>query len=611
MTTDISLDIASLSARLAARELRPADVAETVLRRAQCWSDHGIWIRPPDAEGLLIEARALERRFAAAPRLPPLYGIPFAVKDNIDVAGLPTTAGCPGFAYQPAGDAAVVARLRAAGALPVGKTNMDQFATGLVGVRSPHGPTRNAFDRRYIAGGSSSGSAVAVAAGLVSFALGTDTAGSGRVPAAFNHIVGLKPTRGHVSNRGTVPACRSLDCVSVFALCCADAAAVLDVAGGFDGDDPFARRAPATAPALADGFRFAVPDSAELWFDGDSEAQRLFQASAEALATAGGTPVTVSIEPLLEAARLLYEGPWIAERHAALGSFLEQHPEAVDPVVAGVIGAAAGYTAADAYRAFYRLRELRRQAAAIWRRADVLLVPTTPTIYTIDAVLAEPVALNTRLGHYTNFLNLMDLCGLSVPAGFRADGLPLGVTLCAPAWCEALLCALGQRLHAARTHLAGATGLGLPPALEAPRPAPDTVDLAVVGAHLEGQPLHHQLADRGARLLARTRTAADYRLYALAGSEPAKPGLVRVCGGGAAIEVEVYRLSTTAFGEFTAGVPAPLAIGSLELEDGSRVKGFVCEPWALDQAREITAYGGWRAYLAASPVATPIHSTEV
>lgn len=611
MTTDISLDIASLSARLAARELRPSDVAETILLRAQRWANHGIWIQPPDAERLLGEARALEHRFAGAGQLPPLYGIPFAVKDNIDLGGLPTTAGCPGFAYPPAGDAAVVARLRAAGALPVGKTNMDQFATGLVGLRSPHGPTRNPFDPRYIAGGSSSGSAVAVAAGLASFALGTDTAGSGRVPAAFNNIVGLKPTRGRVSNRGTVPACRSLDCVSVFALCCADAAAVLDVAGGFDPHDPFARRAPGAAPPVAQGFRFAVPGSAELWFDGDDEADWLFRASTATLAAVGGTPVTVSIEPLLEAARLLYEGPWVAERHAALGDFLEHHPEAADPVVAEVIGAAAGYTAADAYRAFYRLRELRRQAEAIWQQADLLVVPTTPSIYTIEAVQAEPVTLNARLGHYTNFLNLMDLCGLAVPAGFRTDGLPLGVTLCAPAWSEVLLCSVGQRLHAARTRLAGATNLPLPEALPAPRAAPDTVDLAVVGAHLEGQPLHHQLADRGARLLARTRTAPGYRLYALAGTQPAKPGLVRDRDSGDAIEVEVYRLSTTAFGEFTALVPAPLAIGSLELADGARVKGFVCEPWALDQARDITAYGGWRAYLAASAVATPTHTTEV
>lgn len=612
MTTDINLDISSLRARLAVRELRPTEVAEAILQRAQRWSSHGIWILPPQPERLMDEARALEHRFAGATELPPLYGIPFALKDNIDLAGASTTAGCPTFAYRPAEDSAAVARLRAAGALPVGKTNMDQFATGLVGVRSPHGPTRNAFDLSYISGGSSSGSAVAVAAGLASFALGTDTAGSGRVPAAFNNIVGLKPTRGRISNRGTVPACRSLDCVSVFALSSADAATVLDVAAGFDPRDPFSRRpAPMNACTGSDGFRFAVPRSEDLWFDGDADAARLFQDSAEALAGAGGTPVTVSIAPLLEAAQLLYQGPWVAERFAALGGFLESNPEAVDPVVAEVIGAAAGYSAVDAFRGLYRLRELRRQAEAVWEQADLLLVPTTPTIYTIKAVQAEPVTLNSRLGHYTNFLNLMDLCGVSVPAGFRPDGLPLGVTLCAPAWSEALLCAVGQRLHAARTDLAGATGQTLAPAPAAPSGPPAMVDLAVVGAHLEGQPLHHQLADRDARLLERTRTAPGYRLYALADTEPAKPGLVRDGDSGSGIEVEVYRLSTTAFGEFTALVPAPLAIGSVELADGSRVKGFVCEPWALRGAREITAFGGWRAYLAACADTTPTHCTEV
>ncbi len=600
-----SLDLASLASAYSSG-LSPLEVVREVYRRIAARGADHVWITlRPEAE-VLAEASALADRRAAGDSLP-LFGVPFAVKDNLDAAGLPTTAACPAFAYSPASDAEVVRRLRAAGALVVGKTNLDQFATGLVGVRSPHGAPSSVFNSEYISGGSSSGSAVAVAAGLVSFALGTDTAGSGRVPAAFNNLVGWKPTKGLLSTRGLVPACRSLDCVSVFSLTCADSAAVAAVAAGFDAADPFSRAASASARSVfPPAFRFGVPRPGQLEFFGDAGAARLFAEAAERLRSLGGEQVEIDFAPFAQTAALLYSGPWVAERLAAITPFADDHPAALHPVTAAIIGGARKQTAVDAFRGLYRLEELRRVAASAWERMDVLLLPTTPTIYTHAQVAAEPVLLNTRLGTYTNFVNLLDLCGVAVPAGFRGDGLPLGVTLLAPAFADGAVLELAARFHA---RLGGRLG-GTPAELASlPRSAasfaatapalPGVVRLAVVGAHLSGQPLNHQLTSRGAVLETATRTAADYRLYALSGTTPPKPGLVLSPGfSGPGLEVEVWRLSAAAFGEFTAEVPPPLAIGNLTLADGSRVKGFVCEPAALSGAVEITAHGGWRAYLA-------------
>jgi allophanate hydrolase len=596
-----SLDLASLASAYAAG-LSPVEVVREVYRRIAARGADPVWITlRPEAE-VLAEAAALAGRRAAGASLP-LFGVPFAVKDNLDVAGLPTTAACPAFSYLPASDAEVVRRLRAAGALVIGKTNLDQFATGLVGVRSPYGAPSSVFNPDYISGGSSSGSAVAVAAGLVSFALGTDTAGSGRVPAAFNNLVGWKPTKGLLSTRGLVPACRSLDCVSVFALTCADAEKISGLVAGFDPADPFSRKCdrPARGFAAA-GFRFGVlrPDQRE--FFGDHEAAALYAASVDRLSSLGGVAVEIDFSPFRATADLLYSGPWVAERLAAISPFAQENPDALHPVTAAIIRGADRFSAVDTFRAFYRLEELRRATAPTWETIDVLLLPTTPTIYTHADIAAEPVLNNTRLGTYTNFVNLLDLCGVAVPAGFRSDGLPLGVTLLAPAFGDASVLALGGRLHAALGGKLGGTDsplapCALPSVTESPAPA--CVDLAVVGAHLQGQPLNHQLVSRGATLVRGTRTAADYRLYALANTRPAKPGLAREPGfAGAGIEVEVWRLSLEAFGAFTAEVPAPLAIGNLVLADGSSVKGFVCEPAALVGATEITSFGGWRAYLA-------------
>jgi allophanate hydrolase len=591
-----SLDLASLASAYA-RGVTPVQLVRELYSRIRARGDDHVWITLRPEANVLAEAAALAARRSGGESLP-LYGVPFAAKDNLDVGGLPTTAACPAFAYTPAADAEAVRRLRAAGALLIGKTNLDQFATGLVGVRSPYGAPSSVFDKNYISGGSSSGSAVATAAGLVSFALGTDTAGSGRVPAAFNNVVGWKPTKGLVSTAGLVPACRSLDCVSVFALTCADAAEIAAVVSAYDPADPYSRPA-SPVPAFPTAFRFGVPRPDQLEFFGDREAASLHAAAVARLASLGGIAVEIDFAPFRATAELLYSGPWVAERLAAITPFAQHHPEALHPVTAGIISAGARFNAVDTFRAFYKLEELRRDAAPTWDKIDVLLLPTTPTIYTHAELAAEPVLNNTRLGTYTNFVNLLDLAAVAVPAGFRSDGLPLGSTLLAPAFADSALLSLGARLHAALGGRLGGTSTPLDLNRFPSMPAPSGISLAVVGAHLSGQPLNHQLTARGATLLRTTRTAADYRLHALARTTPAKPGLARVPGfSGPGIEVEVWSLSPEAFGLFTAEVPAPLAIGNLTLADGSVVKGFVCEPASLADAADITAHGGWRAYLA-------------
>ena len=551
---------------------------------------------PPDA--LKRRAGQLEQLLREDPRAfdrLPLYGVPFAVKDNIDVAGLPTTAACPAFSYVPARSATVVEKLEAAGAIVVGKTNLDQFATGLVGTRSPFGAVPNAFRPEYISGGSSSGSAVTVARGQVSFSLGTDTAGSGRVPAGFNNIVGLKPSRGLISARGVVPACQSLDCVSVFALTVPDAVAVLGAARGPDADDPWSRALNLSALPLPERFTFALPEPLE--FHGDDHARHAFNAAVDKLEGLGGRPIGVDFSVFLEAAALLYEGPWVAERLAAIRPFFESHSDQVHPVVRKIIEGASRYSAADLFSGLTKLEELKKRAAGLWDRADVLVVPTAPTIYTIKEVLAEPFLNNRRLGHYTNFVNLMDLAACAVPGSMRPDGLPCGITLIAPAGADLMLAELAQRFH----HLTGLKLGALDQVL--PRPAPiiagdDSVRVAVVGAHLSGLPLNHQLTERGARLEKPARTTARYRLFALPGTTPPKPGLVRDADNGSVIEVEIWRLPVGEYGSFVAGIPSPLGIGRVELDDGDWVQGFLCESWALNGAEEISHFGGWRAYLA-------------
>jgi allophanate hydrolase len=592
-----SLDIHSLLDRYRTGSLAPADAIASVYDRIERYADPAVWIYLAPLAETLERAKALEN---LDPQQLPLYGIPFAIKDNLDWAGVPTTAGCPAFARTPARSSSVVERLCAAGAIAIGKTNMDQFATGLVGTRTPYGVCRNPFDRRYIPGGSSSGSAAAVSAGLVSFALGTDTAGSGRVPAAFTNIVGLKPSCGSLSTRGLLPAVRSLDCVSVFALTCADAASVLEVASGFDAEDAFSRRHETKVLPDLSRLRVGVPEDGELEFFGNAEAEQRYREALARLQSLGCTIATIDFKPFADAAELLYGGPWVAERLAAIGDFLDAHPEDIDPIVYEIISGGKRYDAVAAYRASYRLAELRQMAEIQWQSMDVLAVPTTGTIYTVAEVAAEPIALNTNLGRYTNFANLLDLCAIAVPSGFQSSGLPAGLTLMAPEGHDLSLCRLGGAFHDRLGGTLGATGLPLPtlpePAIAAKPDSEERVKIAVVGAHLSGEPLNYQLIEGGGILVRACRTSPIYKLYALTGTALGKPGLVRQIEGGSAIEVEVWELSIAAFGGFVAKIPPPLGIGTLVLEDGSTVQGFLCEPYAVADAIDISHLGGWRAY---------------
>ncbi len=589
----LTLDIPSLKAAYANGTHTPDSVIADVFQRIRAQGERPVWIT-------LVDEGAARERALKAPR-GPLFGIPFAVKDNIDVAGLPTTCACPAFAYTPQRSAAVVERLEEAGATVIGKTNMDQFATGLVGTRSPYGIPSSVFSKEHISGGSSSGSAVAVASGLVSFALGTDTAGSGRVPAGFNNIVGLKPTKGLISTRGVVPACQTQDVVSIFAGTVGDAHDVLTIASAFDAEDPYARPAPnSLAPhAFPAQFRFGVPASG-LNFFGDSAAQALFEEAAKRLTAIGGTRVDINFTPYQEAARLLYEGPWVAERLAAVQAFARDKASEMDDTVRAIICGADKLDAVSAFQAFYRLAALTRAAENEWSKMDVMLLPTTGTAYRIDQVLADPIQLNSNLGLTTNFVNLMDLSALAVPAGFRDDGLPFGVTLIARAFEDGKLAAAGDALH--RTLLdatIGATKAPLPESNRVePVPAAGMYQLAVVGAHLTGQPLNTQLTERKARLIKTTCTGPGYSLYALPNTTPAKPGLVYDGLGAGGIELEIWEVDAAGFGSFVGLIPPPLGIGTITLVDGSSVKGFICEAHALNGAEDITATGGWRNWLA-------------
>lgn len=527
----------------------------------------------------------------------PLAGLRFAAKDNIDVLGLPTTAACPAFAYQPTAHASVVHRLLQAGASLLGKTNLDQFACGLNGTRSPYGAVPNAFNPAYVSGGSSSGSAYAVATGQVDFALGTDTAGSGRVPAGLNNIVGIKPSKGLVSARGVVPAAQSVDCVSIFARCVDTAAQVLQAAMGYDPLDPFSRPLALASSPFPAQFRFGVPDT--LTFFGDTAAEAAFQRAIYQLRELGGTPVTIAYAPLAAAAALLYDSALVAERYAAVRGFFDAHEAEVIEPVRSILASGRAYSAADLVDAQVRLRAYGQQAATMWGGIDVLLVPTAPTHYTIAQMQADPVVLNRNLGAYTNFVNLLDYAAISVPSSLRPDGLPFGITLIGPCGSDWQLAALGQRYHHASGMLQGALDLPLPAPQALPGLHPQAVvKVAVVGAHLSGMPLNSQLTERQARLVASTHTAPDYQLFALSGTVPPKPGLLRVAPGqGTGIAVEVWEIPVAHYGSFVALIPAPLGIGTVALADGSSVQGFICEPQALAGARDISHWGGWRAYV--------------
>jgi len=577
-----------LAAHEAGKPLK-ATIEETYAR-IEAHDDAALFIAiRPKAEALAIAGRVQ----ASGAEGKPLYGVPFVVKDNIDVAGFPTTAACPAFAYRADKSAFVVERLERAGAIVIGKSNLDQFATGLVGVRSPYGVPRNALKPDLIPGGSSSGSAAAVGAGLVSFSLGTDTAGSGRAPAALNGIVGLKPSLGALSASGVVPACRTLDTVSIFAGDVADAFAVYEAACAFDEKDAYSRSFPPPAlSALPAGIRLGVPRPDQRLFFDDEDAAGAFSGDLELVRSLGARIVEFDFEPFAEVARLLYEGPWVAERYAAVKPLIESNPQALHPVTRAIIEGARKLDAVAAFEAFYRLADRKRETAHVWSEFDAMLVPTIPRPYTVAQVEADPFRLNSRLGTYTNFVNLLDLCAIAVPSSLRGDGLPSSVTLIAPAGADGLIAGVAAAIEAR-----------LSPSVSAPRRAAsrapgDRIEIAVVGAHLSGLPLNRELVELGAAFAREVETTQDYRLFALPGSSPPKPGLLRVAdGGGASIKAEVWTLDPAAFGAFVSRIPSPLGIGTIRLEDGGAVKGFLVEAEAVKGAEDISRFGGWRAYL--------------
>ncbi len=579
MNPDMPLTLSALLEAFAGGAT-PTDIVREVYRRIDVVADPAIFIHLRPIEDVLAEAEALPPRSDATP----LWAVPFVVKDNIDVGGIPTTAGCPTYAYTPEVDAFVVARLRAAGALVIGKTNLDQFATGLVGVRSPYGVPRNAIDPEIVPGGSSSGSGVSVGHGFVTFSLGTDTAGSGRVPAALNNVVGLKPSLGALSAGGVVPACRTLDTVSIFAGSVVDAFAAFSVACGEDISDAYSKSVQLGAMrALPPAQVIGVPDAATRIFFGDQEQAASFDRSLERLESLGATIVEIDFTPFYAVAEMLYEGAWVAERHTVVADLLRDNPQALHPTTAKIIGAAERLSAADAFRGMYRLKELERAAREIMERVDMLCVPTIPTFYSLADLEADPITPNSNLGTYTNFVNLLDMCGIAVPAAPRRDGRPFSITL---------LAASGQDAEIAS---AAAAFAGEAVAGPSPLPQEDEVALAVCGAHMSGMALNHELTSRGGQLLQAARTAPRYRLYALAGGPPQRPGLLRM-EKGAKIELEVWALPKTAFGGFLAGIPAPLTIGTVELESGAKVHGFLVEAAGLQGAEDISHLGSWRRY---------------
>jgi allophanate hydrolase len=588
----------TVAAIVAAHRAGITSPAETVARcfaRIRAYNDPAVFISLREEKDAIAEAESLAGKDTNAL---PLLGVPVAVKDNIDVKGLPTTAACPAFSYQPSHDATAVARLRAAGSIIIGKTNLDQFATGLVGVRSPYGIPVNPMRADLIPGGSSSGSAVAVSAGLVPLALGTDTAGSGRVPAMLNNIVGLKPSLGMVSTAGVVPACRTLDCVSVFSLTVDDAVTALAAMTGPDSADPFSRDRPLRdLTPLPARVRLGVPRNGQLIFFGDRASEAAYGEALKRWTALGADLVEFDMEPFYETARLLYEGPWVAERYLVIRNLLASSPNAIHPVTREITAAGSRITAAETFSALYRLQGLRKIAGRAFANMDAIVLPTAPTVYSTAQVLANPIELNSRLGTYTNFVNLLDLCGLALPASIRSDDIPFGITLLAPAGNDALLASIGRAFHADTRLRVGAKGLSQPPLAALRASAGDDLTIAVVGAHLSGMALNGEFMALGGRLLEAAVTAPDYSLYALA-TTPPKPGMLRVePGKGSAIELEVWALSAAAFGQFVATIPPPLSIGTITLSDGRGVKGFLVEAAAVDGARDISTFGGWRAYV--------------
>ncbi|MFN3356193.1 MAG: allophanate hydrolase [Pseudomonas sp.] len=583
MKDDLRLEV--LRARYLSGQLYPRSLILALREQAQALNpDFNMFIH-------LLSVQELEPYLAAleASRIEdlPLYGVPFAIKDNIDLAGIPTTAACPAYAYTPEHSATVVQKLINLGAVPLGKTNLDQFATGLNGTRSPYGACINSVLREYPSGGSSAGSPLTVALGLASFALGTDTAGSGRVPAALNNLVGLKATKGLISTAGVVPACRTLDCVTTFTATAAEASRLLALTAELDPQDEYSRANPSWNDGSAFGhvsaFRFGVPREQDLQFFGCTEGPDLFAAAVERLKGLGGEAVVLDLSPFLEAARLLYEGPWVAERYSVVGELARTQPEAVLPVIHAVLAKGPEVTGVDTFRAHYRMQALKAACDRVMSGLDCVLTPTIGRPVTLAELAAEPVLRNSELGYYTNFMNLLDYAAVAVPSDLMVNGLPWGVTLFGRAFTDQYLLSLANAYQGGKTP-------GNPARNDQSR-------VVVCGAHLDGLALNWQLKQRGATLLEATVSAPNYRLYALAGGPLKRPGMVRVAQGGVEIAVEVWQLPSSELGSFLNGIPAPLGLGKVELQDGRWETGFICEGYGLEGAADISEYGGWRAWL--------------
>ena len=596
-----NLTINYLHKQYQAGSLTPEGLVDYLLSEAEKYQHKNIWIHQLSREELQPYLDNLNIEDISNK---PLWGIPFVIKDNIDLAGITTTAGCSAYAYEPEDHAHVVGQLVSAGAIPMGKANMDQLATGLVGVRAEEqwGVCKNSFDDDYISGGSSSGSGVSVALGLATFSLGTDTAGSGRVPAALNNIVGLKPSCGLLSCSGVVPACKSIDCVTIFATTTDDAAQVFEVAAHFDPTDPYGRKNPANNQKnygqYQKPFVFAVPQAEQLQFFGDAQAQAVFEQSVSDLEKIGGTKVEVDCQPLFDAAKLLYAGPWVAERYVACESLFEKDPNTMLPVIQKIVGSQQDATAADTFKAQYQMQAYKQYAKGLFEQFDILVTPTAGTTYPWQDVVDNPIELNSNMGYYTNYVNLLDLSAIAVPAGFKDNGHPFGITLVGKAFEDTKLLSIANRWQSFLDLKLGATDWPLPQQAANPAGVMDTIDVVVCGAHLEGLPLNWQLTDRAAKLIEATTTTPSYRFYALAGGPPFRPGLIRDTEQGAAIDVEVWRVPASEFGTFVAGIPQPLGIGKVELADGRWLPSFICEPCGIEGAEEITHLGGWRAYMA-------------
>ena len=596
----MNLTISHLHQAYRDNTLTPAQLVEELLQRCDQFAEHNIWIhRLSLAE---IQPYLNNLSHSNIDDLP-LYGIPFAIKDNIDLAAIPTTAACPAFSHTPDQSAFVVQQLINAGAIPIGKTNMDQFATGLVGTRSPEpwGACKNSFNKAYISGGSSAGSSVAVALGLVSFSLGTDTAGSGRVPASLNNLIGLKPSKGLLSMRGVLPACRSLDCISIFSLTTDDANAVLHQAAVYDEKDQYARANPFSNNQRQYGlpgesFSFAVPRVDQLKFFGNDSAQKLFEDSVATMQGLGGIKKVIDFDIFLQASRLLYEGPWVAERYVAIEPLITLQPEALLPVINTIIGSAEAKSAADAFKAEYQMQQYRVQSKQILAGVDFLMTPTAGTVYTIDEVNAAPIAMNSNMGYYTNFMNLLDCAAVAVPAGFLDNGLPWGITLASSSMQDRKLLSYANKWQQHLQLKLGNTSEELASGNTSPIEYSESIPVVVCGAHMEGLALNWQLTERGATLLEKTTTSKSYRLYVIEGS-PQRPGLIRDLSHGSAIQIEIWHIAKSEFGSFVAAIPAPLGIGKVETHDGRWLPGFICEGHAVETATEISALGGWRKHL--------------